>query len=162
MAVIAVGNTALSDEGIGSQVVRRVARKAPPGVAAIDAGLPGLGLISLLEGRDKVVIVDAVDAGGAPGTIYRFGPHEATCPQSHARRSLHQGDILLHIELAETLGMGPGEVVIIGIQPGTFAPGERLSAPVAAAVDEAVELALAEACSPVVDDPALTAASVSG
>jgi hydrogenase maturation protease len=161
VAVIAVGNTALSDEGIGSEVVRRVAQEAPPGVAAIDAGLPGLGLISLLEGRDKVVIVDAVDAGGPPGTLYRFHPHEVASARSRPQRSLHQGDILLHLELAETLGMAPREVVIIGIQPRTFAPGQELSAPVAAALDKAVELALAEACGST-DNAAVAAVSASG
>ena len=144
VVVIGVGNRALSDEGIGSRVVCEVRQKAPPGVEVVDAGLPGPGLIDLLEGREKAVIVDAIDAGGLPGTVYRFGLDHAASTRSDRSCSLHLGDVLQYARLAEALGMGPKEVVFVGIQPESFSPGEKLSPTVETAVARAARLALAE------------------
>jgi len=144
VAVIGVGNAYLSDEGAASHVVDEVARRAPPEVEVIDAGLPGPGLLALLADRKKVVIVDAVDVGYPPGTVCRFRPGEAVPADPARRHSLHQGDVLLQLGLAGALGMGPRETVVIGIQPGDLSPGEDLSPPVERAIPEAARLALAE------------------
>ena len=144
VAVIGVGNAALSDEGVACRILQQVGPHAPPWVEVIDAGLPGPGLVSLLEGRSKVVIVDAVDAGHPPGTVLRFRADEALPVESGRRHSLHQGDVLEYVRLAEALGMAPEEVVVIGVQPDRLSPGEKLSPPVARAVREAAELVLAE------------------
>ena len=144
MVVIGVGNSALSDEGIGSRVVCEVAKLAIAGVEVIDAGLPGPALIDLLEGRDKVVFIDAVVADGPPGTIYRFHPDEAVPTRTVQPLSLHQGDVLQYVKLAEALGTAPREVVIIGVQPESFSPGERLSPSVEASVPKAVAMVLTE------------------
>lgn len=142
--VIGVGNTALSDEGVASRVVREIARRAPPWVKVVHAGLPGPRLLALLAGREKVVILDAVDAGHPPGTVYRFRPGEAAPAKAARRHSLHQGDVLFQLGLAKALGMGPREVVVIGVQPANLAPGETLSPAVEAAVAKAAQMALAE------------------
>ena len=144
--VIGVGNVSLSDEGVGSRVLREVAHKAPHWVEVVDAGLPGPGLVNLLEGREKAVIIDAVDGGRPPGTVYRFRPDEATQNESAQSYSLHEGNVLLYVKLAEALGMCPKEVVVVGIQPGNLSPGEKLSPPVEKAVAKAAKLVLAEVC----------------
>ena len=144
VAVIGVGNASLSDEGVASRVLREVARQAPAWVEITDAGLPGPGMLNLLEGREKVVIVDAVDADHAPGTVYRFLPDEASPAESGPCTSLHEGNVLLYVKLAQALGMGPKDVVVVGIQPADLSPGARLSPPVEKAVAKAAELVLAE------------------
>ena len=145
VALIGVGNSALSDEGVASRVIHEVARKAPPGIDVVDAGLPGPGLIDLVEGRKKAVIIDAVDAGRPPGTVYRFVPNQVISTRSDRSCSLHQGDVLQYVKLAEVLGMAPVEVVLIGVQPQSLSAGRKLSPAVAAAVPEAAAMALAEA-----------------
>jgi hydrogenase maturation protease len=144
VVVVGVGNDALSDEGVAGRVVREVARRAPPWVEVVDAGLPGPRLVDLLDGRQKAVIVDAVDAGRPAGTVYRFRPDEARSAGAERACSLHQGNLLQHLELAEALGMGPGETVIVGVQPESLAPGHTLSPPVEDAVAAAAEVVLAE------------------
>ena len=145
MVVIGLGNIDRADDGAGSRVIREIADKVPPGVEVIDAGMPGPGLIHLLEGREKAIIVDAVDGGGPPGTVWHFRPNEAIPNDIRRTHSLHQGDVLEQIELAETLGIGPREVVLIGIQPGSFSLGDELSPPVTAAIGRAATLAISEA-----------------
>lgn len=144
VVVIGVGNRALSDEGVGCRVVCRVASRASSHAEVIDAGLPGPGLASLLQGREKAIIVDAVDADMPPGTVYRFVPDEVVSTQARGCISLHEGNLLHYVELAEALGMSAKEVVIVGIQPEKFSPGEQLSAPVEKAVPKAAETVLEE------------------
>ena len=145
--LIGVGNSALRDEGVGGRIIRELGGRTPPGVEVVDAGLPGFGLIALLEGREKAVIIDAIDADGPPGTVYRFRADRVASARARPSCSLHQGDVLQYVKLAEALGMGPKEVVLIGVQPGNFSPGEDLSPAVEAAIPEAAALALAEASS---------------
>ena len=111
IVVIGLGNVSLSDEGVARRVLGELPHQLPDWVEIVDAGLPGPGLISLLEGRKTAVIVDAVDGGRPAGTIYCFRPHEATPADSDRSYSLHQGDVLLYLKLAEALGMCPKEVV---------------------------------------------------
>ena len=144
MVVIGVGNSALSDEGVGNRVARAVARKAPPSVEVVDAALPGPALVEILEGREKAVIIDAVDSGRPPGEVFSFRPQEVVDPGHSRNLSLHQGDVLQYVKLAEALGNGPREVVVIGVQPESFRPGERLSPAVEKAVATATEMVLDE------------------
>ena len=142
--VVGVGNAALSDEGVAGRVVREVARRAPPWVEVLDAGLPGPGILRFLEGRKKAVIVDAIDAGQPPGMVCRFRLDDVRPAAVGSFLSLHQGDLLQYLWLAEILGMSPPEMVVIGVQAQRLSPGEKLSAPVEKAVPEAAELVLAE------------------
>ena len=144
VAVIGVGNAYLSDEGVAGRVLDEVARRAPPGVEVIDAGLPGPDLLDLLRGRQKAVIVDAVDADGPPGTVYRFHPEDAAPGREGRSHSLHDGNVLLYVNVARALGMGLEQVVVIGVQPKDLSPGRKLSPAVEEAVAEAAERVLTE------------------
>ncbi len=142
--VIGVGNRTLSDEGAGFRVISAVAREAPAWVEVVDAGLPGPGLVFLLEGKDKAIIVDAVDAGRPAGTVCRFCPEELSSVDTSQDYSLHQGNILLYIQLAEALGLNAKKVILVGIQPQTLSLGEELSPAVEKAIPAAAELVLKE------------------
>ena len=143
--VIGVGNVALSDEGVGVHVAREVARRAPAGVEVVSAGLPGPGLVELLRGRRKAVIVDAIDADRSPGEVFSFLPEDVICYEQARHYSLHEGNILQYVQLAKALECAPKELVLIGIQPRSVALGEKLSADVEAAVPEAASVVIAEA-----------------
>ena len=145
VVVIGVGNSALSDEGVGGRVISELARRAPSGIELVDAGLPGPGLVELLEGRSKAVIVDAVDAGAPGGEIFRFRPEQVRQFEQTPRYSLHEPNVLQYVMLAQALEAGPKEVVFIGVQPESLSPGEGLSPSVEAAVPKAAALALTEA-----------------
>ncbi len=146
--VVGVGNAALSDEAVAGRVVREVARRAPAGVEVIDAGLPGPGILRFIEGRQRAVIVDAIDAGLPAGTVRRFHLDEVVPADAAPAMSLHQGDLLQYLRLAETLGIAPAEMVVVGIQAERLSPGYDLSPRVEEAVAEAADLVLAELAQP--------------
>ena len=61
IAVICLGNRYVPGDDVGCRVFDYLTRGAmPPGVEIIDGGLCGLDLLRLVEGKSRVVFVDAV------------------------------------------------------------------------------------------------------
>jgi hydrogenase maturation protease len=84
--VLGLGNTILSDDGVGIHVVREVAASCPSaGVTFAEASVGGLRLLELLAGHDRVIMVDAIQTpGGRPGDLRRLHPNDL-------RASMHAG-----------------------------------------------------------------------
>jgi len=116
MRVIGVGSLLLSDEGIGVHVVRELDRRnALPETEFIDGGVAGAGLLALIEGQEKVVLIDAVSAPLPPGTVLRLFPEDLR-RSGGIKASLHDlnlADALDLMRLRETLP----EMLILGIVP---------------------------------------------
>ncbi|GAB7184741.1 hydrogenase specific C-terminal endopeptidases [Kitasatospora sp. Ki12] len=145
--VAGVGNIFLGDDGFGVETVRRLsAHRLPEGVEAVDVGVRGVDLAyRLLDGYRTAVLVDATCRGGAPGTVYLIEaaaePLEAPVLDGH-RMGPDAVLALLATLAAGTGGEPPGRVLVVGCEPASLEEGIGLSAPVAAAVDEAVQMVL--------------------
>ena len=126
--ILGLGNPLREDDGIGLRVVQDLAtRDLPDDVEIMDGGTRGLELVTLLEGRRRVIVVDAAEMGREPGDVKRFSMAEAHLPGTEKQLSVHSaglGDALL---LAEALGVLPQELVIFGIQPASLEWGTTLS-----------------------------------
>ena len=116
MRVIGVGNLLLSDEGIGVHLVQELDRRnALPGVEWIDGGVAGAGLLGLIEGQEKVVLIDAVGAPLPPGTVIRLLPGELR-RSGGVKASLHDVNLADAIDLMRLRESLP-ETMILGIVP---------------------------------------------
>lgn len=143
--ILGLGNSLVGDDGVGPRVIQELrARNLPPGVVVAEGGTAGLGLINLLEGYQRAIIVDAVDMDQSPGQIARFTPHEARLNMAQTPLSPHQLGIGDTLALAQTLGMDLPDLVIVGIQPGQMALGEGLSPDVEKAIPHVVRAVLWE------------------
>jgi hydrogenase maturation protease len=147
--VACLGNIFLSDDGFGVEVARRLERQQlPAGTRVTDYGIRGMHLAyDLAEGFDTTILVDTAQRGGEPGTVYVIEPEppprDGQDTSSVAQMSLFnahgmQPDLVL--SLAGSLGADAGRVLVVGCEPATLEEGMGLSAPVAAAVDEAVRV----------------------
>lgn len=126
--IIGVGNILLGDEGIGVYVIRELQKlRLPENVELLDMGVATFPLMSSLAGRKKVIIVDAVKAGGNPGYIYRLLPDDIEKEEGNFL-SLHDMGIASILATFQP-EMMPGEIVIIGIEPGEIKWGMELSSP---------------------------------
>ncbi len=143
--VLGVGNLLLSDEGVGIHAVRKLIETnlLPDDVEIVDGGTAGLDLLYYLEGVDCLVIIDAVETGGPPGTMVRItgdkvpaymalkiSPHEITLP-----------DFLAAAKLRD---LYPRQVVIWGMQPGSLDVGVDLTPELAERLDFLVERVVEE------------------
>ena len=73
--IVGLGNPLQADDGVGCRVAEALeGHQLPPGVEVMDAGTPGVGLINLLEGRQRAIIVDAAEMAAGPARSCGFGP----------------------------------------------------------------------------------------
>lgn len=134
------GNLLLGDDGFGPTVVRRLAAaQLPAHVETLEAGTGGLNLvIQLMQGFDKVIVVDAVQRGGVPGTLYEFEPSPADLsPKRNERLDPHTAEPASAMRLASQLKLLPAKVTVIGCEPSAVELSLSLSAPVEGAVERA-------------------------
>ena len=72
---VGVGNVLRRDDGVGVRAAEILAgMPLPPQVEVCEAGTAALDLASAIEGRERVVVVDAMDAGARPGAVFRLTP----------------------------------------------------------------------------------------
>ena len=145
--VACVGNVLRGDDGFGQAVERRLAADGslPAGVDVIETGIGGLAIIDqLTHGYNALIVVDAVDRGAPPGTLFVLEP-QVPIPSAFSPDEWRDLFSNLHLIepsrvflLARALGVLPERVLLVGCQPlqcEDFAL--TLSPPVAAAVEEA-------------------------
>ena len=160
--VAGVGNVLQGDDGFGVELAWRLAkRKLPDGVKVIETGIGGMSIVQeLMLGYDAVLLLDAHQSGGAPGTVRLLEP---TLPDlsgldAHALRDYfadtHYATPMRALSLLERLGHLPRRVAVIGCEP-TIVEEMRigLSAPVAAALDRAEAMAVEWVVRHVADRP---------
>lgn len=135
----------MTDDGVGVRVVQRLdaGYAFPPGVTVMDGGTLGLDLLSHLEGVDRLLIIDAMETGGPPGTIVRMSGEEIPIA-FESKLSPHQMGLkdLLAVSLLQ--GVNPPEMVLLGVQPGNIELGTELTPQVEAQLDTLVDKALRE------------------
>jgi hydrogenase maturation protease len=145
--IACVGNIFLGDDGFGTEVALRLAASPlPPEVVLKDFGIRGLDLTyALLDPYDLIILVDACSRGGDPGTIYVIEPEpfvptepEVVCAPLEA----HGMNPMNVLRMVNSMGVKLGRILLVGCEPAWTGSDEEgtlgLSAPVEAAVDEAV------------------------
>lgn len=144
--ILGLGNTLMSDEGIGVKVAQALQHGGcvPDHVEVLDLGSGGLRVLHHIKDRAKAVFVDCAFMNEEPGVWRRFSPDEARSTKVQTGLSLHEGDVLQAIELSRLLGECPDEVIIIGVQPEVVTPGEALSPVLAARLEEYRDVVLSE------------------
>jgi hydrogenase maturation protease len=126
---------------VGQAVLEALRQRAlGPQIELIDGGTAGLESAILLEGRSRVIIIDAADFGAAPGTFRRM---ELTAQNMEARPvhsdSLHAAGLMEALALATALGTMPAQVTLFGVQPRSLDYETELSQQVCAAIPDLVQ-----------------------
>ena len=121
-----MGNLLYRDEGVGVHVVQEMKKMAlPEHIELLDIGTSTMDLISYLKGIKKLIVIDAMKAGGNPGTIYKCTP-EDLLPKDEGPISLHEIGLLETLNMAKKMGMEM-DTVVIGVEPKIFDWGMELS-----------------------------------
>ena len=143
--VLGVGNTIMSDEGLGVHCVERLVESGalPESVVAVDGGTSTHELLGDIEGIDLLVIVDAVVTGGAPGSLIRLEGDRIPAAFSN-KLSPHQHGINDLLATLQLVGRAPARVVLHGVMPARIELGMELSPEVEAVLPELAARVLAE------------------
>jgi hydrogenase maturation protease len=138
--VAGFGNVLRGDDGFGVEVIRRLRGSEPPlaDVELMEVGTAGIRLAQeLLTPYDRLIIVDAMTRGGAPGTVY---VSEVESVESAGEVDLHLAIPSRALAVAKALGALPGRVFIVGCEPAEV---DELTTALTPAVGAAVDTALA-------------------
>ena len=116
--VLGIGNLLWADEGFGVRAVEALhaAFAFPAGVTLKDGGTLGLSLYDDVTAARRVLVLDAVDFGLAPGSLVVLRGDDVPA-WGRTKLSPHQVGFNDVLALAQLNGRAPETVVAIGVQP---------------------------------------------
>ena len=144
--ILGIGNTLLTDDGIGVHVAMAAAvvagQMAQP-VRVRDGGTIGLALLAEIEPGAALIAVDAMELHAAPGTMRVFIGAAMDQQLRGTKRSAHEVALADLMQAAEFSGIGPARRALVAIQPDITTWGLSPTPAVAAAIPGAVAAILA-------------------
>lgn len=143
--VIGVGSPLMGDDGVGVAAVELLRRAVGDveDVALLDGGTWGMQLLPEIEDADRLLVLDAIHDGQAPGTVIRLEKDEL--PRLlYQKVSPHQIDLREVFAVAELKGTFPHMAVALGVEPEVVELREGLSPAVAGALHELLAAAVAQ------------------
>jgi hydrogenase maturation protease len=145
ITILGIGNILMQDEGFGVNIVEELGNRYlfPNFVQILDGGTLGMELLGFLTGSDKLLIIDAVNGGEAPGTLYQFSGDEVKL-YFKQKISVHEMGIRDILTTLELLGQPVNELNLIGIEPQSIEVGVGLTDIVQKKLDAALNLVLAK------------------
>jgi hydrogenase maturation protease len=132
-----VGNVLRGDDGFGPAVAARLTG-LPEGAEVVETGIGGIALLQeLLAGCEGLVLIDAVDRGEEPGTVFVIEPE--VLDGDHIP-DVHLANPERVLTMAKAMGVLPDRVLIVGCQPAEV---DKLEQGLSPAVARAVAVAAA-------------------
>ncbi|WP_256760339.1 HyaD/HybD family hydrogenase maturation endopeptidase [Cohnella sp. WQ 127256] len=140
ITVIGIGNTLYSDEGVGIHVLPLLEERMQhyKNVEIIEGATDGMRLLGPVEDTDHLIILDAINGGEAPGTIYSV--YDEAIPAFYGiKMSVHQvgfQEVLFASRIRERV---PAHMAMFGVQPASLEFGIGLSETVSSTLDALVD-----------------------
>jgi hydrogenase maturation protease len=134
--VLGLGNLLLADEGVGVHAAQKLSEMSwPESIRVIDAGTALLDVLPAIQDAERIIVVDAMKADGAPGSVYRLPFEEVESPEIIA--SLHGFDLSRVLALVDRRELPT--VVVIGVEPKLIGWSTELTPEVADALPAVLE-----------------------
>lgn len=135
--VLGIGNTLLSDEGVGIHVLQALAAgdPLPEDVELLDGGTLSFTLAGYIEAADALIVVDAAHIKAAPGEWQLYEGEAMDAFLLHNRKSsVHEVGLTDLRAIALLAGHWPERRAMVAIQPQFVDWGEYPTAEVAQAI----------------------------
>lgn len=144
--VIGIGQSLRGDDGAGPQAVCQWQESFPETAGRSEVRvetleLPGLDLLTYLDGMDAAVLVDTVQSPALPGTLHLFSLKDVFSFTPDAQ-SAHGWGVAETLQLGCTLypSLLKCRIVLIGLTGKDFEIGAKPSPEVEAVLPQAVEM----------------------
>src|SRR5512136_2090495 len=142
--VLGIGNSILSDDGVGIHVAHEVANQLnDPQVTVSETNTTGLGLLDSVVGYDKGIIIDAIQTErGQVGQIYRMKTEDFSLTKHLS--SPHQVNLATALELGKMLGLAvPEKITVFAVEAKDITNfSEKCTPEVEKAIPEVVRMVL--------------------
>ena len=140
VTILGVGNVILTDEGFGVRAAEYLDHHYtfPDNVQIVDGGTLGIELTQYVTGTNKLLVIDSINGGAEPGTVFRFH-NDAIMEHFQDKLSAHEIGIQDVLALLTVTGHKIPEVIVIGAQPFDLEAGVGLSDGMQALLPQIVE-----------------------
>jgi hydrogenase maturation protease len=138
--VLGIGNTLLTDEGVGVHVLQALESELAylPDVTLLDGGTLSFTLAGPIEEADALIVVDAANIQSRPGEWALLeGEEMDTFLMGNRKASAHEVGLIDLRAIAILAGHWPEKRAMLAIQPAVIDWGERPTPAVAAAIPPA-------------------------
>jgi hydrogenase maturation protease len=130
-AIIGLGNLFREDDGVGILLLQKLKQNKnliPENIDFIEAGIPGMNLIHMIEPYDQIIFIDAVNFNQKPSSSFFFKPENVTSQKNNKNPvSIHETDVLKIIEIYKKIKPTKKQFYIFGVQPKNTDYGETIS-----------------------------------
>jgi hydrogenase maturation protease len=144
LVVLGIGNTLMSDDGVGIHVINDLQGKQkdlllPQGdIEILDGGTLGFLLVDRISEADGLVVVDSANLGEPAGTVRVIdGPEIDRFLDENPSLSVHEVGLVDLLQMMALSGQAPGLRALVGIQPEMIGWGTEMSPAVAAGIPKA-------------------------
>lgn len=129
IAVLGLGNIIRRDDGLGVRVVEYLAEnyQFPDDVELLDGGILGVELLRFITPGKRLLLLDAIHGGNAPGTMYRL-PEKEIVEYFKENLPPYESGMQDVLALLPFLGRSLPEMVMLGAEPFELNVGLELSA----------------------------------
>jgi hydrogenase maturation protease len=139
--IIGIGNPLLTDDAVGVQISRRLADATAgrPDIDVTELYAGGLRLMEALVGYKRAILVDAMECGQNPGTVYCLSNRDLLETKNSV--CAHDTSLSAALSVGRLSGLPlPDSIEIWGVEPQDLTTfGENLTEAVAQAVPRVVE-----------------------
>lgn len=138
--VLGIGNTLLTDEGIGIHVLQALEPELAnwPDVTLLDGGTLSFTLAGPIEEADALIVVDAANIRSKPGDWALLEGEEMDAfLMGNRKASVHEVGLTDLRAIALLTGHWPDKRAMLAIRPGLVDWGEQPTPAVAAAISPA-------------------------
>jgi hydrogenase maturation protease len=104
--LVGMGNPILRDDAVGVRLAREVAARlgSPEELEVLEeCSVGGLNLLDVVEGHDRLIVLDSIRAGGPPAHWYRFDG--TALRETMNVRNVHDLNLATALELGRRLGL---------------------------------------------------------
>lgn len=141
--IIGIGNTIMGDDGVGPEVISLLEKI--PGLKAelLTLDTPGFALLTYIQNREKVIIIDAAEFDAPPGSIARVTSGDVQ-RKKNVSISLHDADPFAVVDYAAQMGLAPKELVVYAIRFESIEPRLTLTPVMSEAARKTVDMIVEE------------------
>ncbi len=139
--IVGAGNTLMKDDGLGLIALHKLQKMINcENIHFFDSGTDIFKLMTIQDEYEKIIILDAIQAGNEPGTIYRLNLNEID--NINTSKSVHQIKITEALKLLKIIQNNflKAEIIFYGIEPADISLGEGVTAVVQKSIKYLVDL----------------------
>jgi len=142
--ILGIGNTLLSDEGIGIHVIDYLRTNHPNAgeITYLDGGTLSFTLAGPIAKHDNLIVIDAANLDAPAGSIHTFTGQAMDQYLTGNRQSVHEVGLTDLLDIARLSDTYPKQRALISIQPKLIDWGEQPTPEVARAINDAASSAL--------------------